>query len=363
MSFADKERSPVKACCALGKCLFVRRGTVLEQCCGITCRAKSADGQRSACKINSCVLFLNALASLLHLTCFIVLLSVLLSLNGEVGLTKPLLQSITVWERFVPVGNETCANTDSCFATANDGQFRIFSRAVSNGELTLEYLVLSFSALSFAFQSLRPWVGIQRQKDTGALVNADYLDEVAARVNWLRWVEYGFSATTMILAISFVVDPNIEFSTVLMVSTSTAATQYCGLVGELMLEVDNKGRVRDDLVLSAWVIHATGWLLQFGVFISIFNAYFQSASFAADNDAAVAPPSFVYLIVIGEAVLFGSFGVTQFLDFIDRTTSAKLCCANDPGTGFELVYVALSLTAKFFLSIVVAANLWVSPDA
>lgn len=358
-----KTERPLKVCCALGNCLFVSQGNLHEQFCGITCRAKRAGGKPAACRVYSCVLFLNALASLLHLTCFIVLLSVLVSFDGAVGITKPLFQSITVWEKFVPVGNETCAQRDDCFVTANDGEFLIFSRGVENGELTLEYLVLSFSALSFVFQSLRPWVGIRKKDDAGRPVNLSYLDEVRARVNWLRWVEYGFSALTMILAISFVVDPNIEFSTVLMVATSTAATQYCGLVGEMMLEADDQGRVREDLVLSAWVIHLTGWLLQFGVFTSIFNAYFQSAKYAGSNDPAVEPPSFVYLIVAGEAILFSSFGITQLLDFIDRTTSATLCCKNDPGTAFELVFVALSLTAKFFLSIVVAANLWVSPDA
>ena len=32
------------------------------------------------------------------------------------------------------------------------------------------------------------------------------------------------------------------------------------------------------------------------------------------------------------------------------------------GRGFELAYVALSLTSKLFLSVIVASNLWFNPD-
>ena len=269
--------------------------------------------------IQSWVLFLNALASLLHCAMFVWLLTTLLNLRAEdedFGITKPLMQSITVWQKFdSSVFNKTCAEEETCIGTANDGEFVILSKSVENGELTLEYLVLSFSFLSFVFQGLRPFVGLR----TGGIVK-DYLQEVKARVNWLRWVEYSFSATCMILAISFVVDPNIEFSTVLMVSTSTWATQMCGLVTEFMLEYTN------DLAVPAWIIHLAGWVLQIGVFASIFNSYFKSTEFAADDILAVEPPAFVSYIVYGEAVLFGSFGLTAFLDILDRTLGINCCC-------------------------------------
>jgi hypothetical protein len=326
-------------------CACVCRKNKLEQFCGV-----SRNG------IQSWVLFLNALASLLHCAMFVGLLIILLNLRAEdedFGITKKLTQSITVWQRFdSSVSNKTCAQLDTCIGTANDGEFIIMTKSVNNGQLTLEYLVLSFSFLSFLFQGLRPFVGLRIKG-----IVKDYLQEVKERVNWLRWVEYSFSATCMILAISFVVDPNIEFSTVLMVSTSTWATQMCGLVTEFMLNYTN------DLTTPAWVIHLAGWVLQIGVFASVFNSYFKSTEYAADDILAVEPPSFVSLIVYGEAILFGSFGLTAFLDILDRTLGINCCCRKNPAIGFELAYIGLSLSAKFFLSTIVAANLWISPES
>lgn len=320
------------------------RKNKLKQFCGI-----------SNCRIVSSILCLNATAALLHCAMFVVLLSTLINLrqeNEDFGFTKPLMQSITVWEKFnSSISNKTCDELDTCITTADDGEFLISTKLVENGSLTLEYLVLSFSFLSFIFQGIRPFVGLKIRSTF-----LDYLGEVRERVNWLRWIEYSFSATCMILAISFVVDPNIEFSTVLMVSTSTWATQICGLVTEFMLQYTT------DLSGAAWMIHLAGWVLQMGVFASLFNSYFKSTEFAADDTLAVSPPAFVSYIVYGEAVLFSSFGITALLDIMDRTLGINCCCKKNPANGFELAFIGLSLSAKFFLSIVVATNLWINPE-
>ena len=115
-------------------------------------------------------------------------------------------------------------------------------------------------------------------------------------MNVFRWVEYAFSATTMILALSFLVSPHLSYSGAVLVATSTAATQLCGLVGELMLEVEptgplNGGDVRSELVVPAWIAHVAGWVLQFGVFAAIFSSYFLSANYGKHDNAAAPPPS------------------------------------------------------------------------
>ena len=347
------------SCCKCGPffCKKTERKTFCENFCGI-----------KSCKIDNSILCLNATASLLHLVLFIILIIVRFGFFSDLKLnSKDLMQSITVWNKFNS-SNKTCAGVPTCFTTAED-EFLISTKQIKSGSLTLEFLILSFSALSFIFQGIRPFIGIVVKgtpKGTPNIYN-DYLDEVATRINWLRWIEYSFSATCMILAIGFVVDPNIEFSTVLLTSTSTAATQLCGLVGELMLEMNpfakknaNTQELKSEAnLLPAWVIHFTGWILQIGVFASIFNAYTQSVAYADEHDA-VPPPWFVGLIVWGEAVLFGSFGLTQLFDFLDRS---GVSCGCTKGVRFEYVFIGLSLTAKFFLSITVAANLWVTPDS
>lgn len=342
------------SCCQCGPffCKKTERNTFCEHFCGI-----------KSCKIDNSILCLNATASLLHLVLFIILLIVRFGFFSDLKLnSKDLMQSITVWNTFNST-NKTCAGVPTCFKTAED-EFLISTKQIKSGSLTLEFLILSFSALSFIFQGIRPFIGIvvkgtpkgTQKRD----IYNDYLDEVATRINWLRWIEYSFSATCMILAIGFVVDPNIEFSTVLLTSTSTAATQLCGLVGELMLEMNPLAGLKSPAnLLPAWVIHFTGWILQIGVFASIFNAYTQSVAYA-DEHEAVSPPWFVGLIVWGEAVLFGSFGLTQLFDFLDRS---GVSCGCTKGVRFEYVFIGLSLTAKFFLSITIAANLWVTPDS
>lgn len=332
-----------------GRFICKKKGPFCETFCGI-----------KNWKIQSSMVCLNATASLLHLVLFIILLIVRFGVFSDLDLnSKDLMQSITVWKKFNS-SNKTCADVPTCFKTAED-EFLISTEQISSGSLTLEFLLLSFSALSFIFQGIRPFVGIV----VGKKYNG-YLEEVKSRINWLRWIEYSFSATCMILAIGFVVDPNIEFATVLLTSTSTAATQLCGLVGELMLEMnpstsETPGTLKNqENLLPAWIIHFAGWLLQIGVFASIFNAYQLSATYGDNENDAASPPWFVGLIVYGEAILFGSFGLTQFFDFLDRS-GLPLCC-KDKGDRFEYVFIGLSLSAKFFLSITIAANLWISPD-
>lgn len=365
-SSAKKDKPRLEPCCAPLLCLRPRsRADLCRRVCGIRVEDK--------CGVDSVVLFLNFLAALLHLIAFVTLLSIVVAWEVPV-FTRPLEEPITVWEKLPKHTYPTCVEWNrnhsagfpddaACFETTNNGLFAIYKDTQENGELTLAYLILSFSALSFVFQGLRPFVGLQTPDD-----QLSYLDEVDRRVNWLRWVEYAFSATVMILAVSFLVSPHLSFSNAVLVSTSTAATQLCGLVGELMLEVDVRtGGVRTELIAPAWIIHFAGWVLQIGVFSAIFASYFLSVSYGDKNENAGSPPPFVNTIVVGIAVFYASFGIVQNVDFLDRTWLGDwisgVCCKANPGQRFELAYIALSLSAKIFLSAIVASNLWMNPDA
>ena len=364
----EKDRPRFVLCCTPLLCLRPRS-------CADLCRRVCGIRAQDKCGVDSGVLFLNFLAAFLHLIAFVTLLSIVVAWEVPV-FTRSLEEPITVWEKLPKDTYPTCVewNTNhsdafpdgaACFETTNEGLFAIYKATKENGELTLAYLILSFSALSFLFQGLRPFVGLQ----TPDKKQLSYLDEVNLRVNWLRWVEYAFSATTMILALSFLVSPHLSFSNAVLVSTSTAVTQLCGLVGELMLEVDVKtGDVRAELITPAWIIHFAGWVLQIGVFGAIFASYFLSVSYGDDPDNnAASPPAFVNMIVVGIAVFYSSFGIVQNVDFLDRASWLKGCCSNrcpgKVGQGFELAYIALSLSAKIFLSAIVASNLWMNPDA
>ena len=352
--------------------------------CGCTCKCTP----QPSCKVDSLVLLLNAVAATVHLLAFVVLLTLVVALDVDL-FTKPLEESITVWQTLNATTYPTCKTWDkaaggnvtgnasaafpkgaSCFETA-EGLFAIYKSSKPNGELTLGYLILSFSFLSFLFQGARPCLGLQTEDGK----KLSYLDEVDRRVNVVRWVEYAFSATTMILALSFLVSPHLSYSGAVLISTSTAATQLCGMVGELMLEVaplSQGGDVRPELVVPAWIAHVAGWVLQFGVFAAIFSSYFLSAAYGDTHKNAGSPPAFVSAIVVGIALFFASFGLVQFVDFVDRTCGKRRCpCKRKDenqqqvdctGRGFELAYITLSLSSKLFLSLIVATQLWFRPD-
>lgn len=313
---------------------------------------------------NVWIIRLNFAAAALHLILFSVLLYFVV--DYEIKLERTLSTKIAVWER-VKNTSATCKWDDACanpvpkplvITTANDGKFLIYDTDSDYGTLSLAPLVLSFSALSFVFQFARPFLGYGE---------SDYSDEIESRINWVRWVEYSFSATTMILAVAFVLNIQ-DVGSVAMLATSTAVTQFFGLVGELMLERKD-GSYRKDLFVAAWVSHLSGWVLQFGVFFTIFVSYFQSVEQASSNGGE-SPPAFVYAIVLSMAILFGSFGLVQFFDFIHRTVydndgangplgcKRAMCCGCVAHDAFELAYIGLSLSAKALLSILVAANLF-----
>lgn len=315
---------------------------------------------------NTTIILWNFIAATAHLIAFMVLLYFVI--DYEIQLERKLSTKIGVWEKYPSAVNASqCKWDDGCanpvpkppvITTANDGKFRIYDTDAEYGSLSLAPLILSFSALSFFFQFLRPWVGWGE---------SDYLDEVERRINWVRWVEYSFSATTMILAVAFVLNIQ-DVGSVAMLATSTAVTQLFGLVGELMLE-RKEGNYRTELFIPAWIAHLSGWVLQFGVFFTIFVSYFQSVEEAASNGGEE-PPAFVYAIVLSMAILFGSFGVVQTVDFVHRTIydnkkangpcgcRKNWCCGCVAHNAFELTYIGLSLTAKILLSTLVAANLF-----
>ena len=125
------------------------------------------------------MLLLNAVATVVHLSAFVVLL-VLVNVWGVDMFSKPLEESITVWEKITDFPtcdqwrNSSFQPSDaSCFETTNEGLFAIYKAYEENGELTLGYLILSFSFLSFFFQGLRPFLGLKTSDEE----RLTYLDE------------------------------------------------------------------------------------------------------------------------------------------------------------------------------------------
>ena len=359
--------------------LTVERTALCGTPCNIVCWSRPLDqcfGCATSGRFRSWVLKLNAAAFSLHLTLFVVLLWIVLTMEREFP-ALPLTEKVGVWETFEPNATEhECAWSDQCktptlkpvpITTSDGDKWLIYDSETSYGELSLTALVLSFSALSFLFQAARPFIGWG---------DNDYLESVARRVNYLRWLEYSFSASVMIVCVALVVGVR-SYSNIVMYFTSTFATQFCGLVAELILEKDPDNGYENErgetFFLPAFLIVASGWVLQIGVFISLFASFTLSVEKAGDLGGQE-PPWWVWLIVIGMAVLFSSFGVVNLVDLVHRCyfdndrgnefcgLKKDRCCCCKASDGIELSYIVLSLTAKALLALLVATQLFIAPQ-
>ena len=228
--------------------------------------------------------------------------------------------------------NSTCPLGSRDFDTS-DGKYCITTTTSpvscdSDGKcygIDLGWLIISFHLLSFVFQLTAGLTNI-----FGPVLGYRYIDMVESNKNPLRFIEYSFSASIMLIAIALlngVTDINLITS----IAVLTAACQLCGLA----VEYTNEKKIK-------WLLHLTGWLQFCWAYGIIGHAFFKSVN----SSDGVSPPSFVYVIVIVLFLLYASFGFVQLLELILEI---------NPSTK-EKSYVLLSLTAKLFLGWMIFSN-------
>ena len=194
--------------------------------------------------------------------------------------------------------------------------------------IDLGWLIISFHILSFMFQ-----YAAEFSEDVRPIFGYQYSHMVATGKNPLRFIEYSFSASIMLIAIALlngVTDINLITS----IAVLTSACQLCGLAVEYVEQYPIK-----------WLLHITGWMQFCWAYGIIGHAFFKSIE-AAQENGGQGPPGFVYIIVIALFLLYASFGFVQLLE---------LCIDIDPYTK-EKSYIILSLTAKLLLGWMIFSN-------
>lgn len=190
--------------------------------------------------------------------------------------------------------------------------------------LSLNWLIFSFHILSFVFQayaSFTDWF-------PNGICGYRYSDMILQYGrNPLRFIEYAFSASIMLICIGLLCGIR-EWSELAAIIILNVATQVLGLACEYIV----KGWRRN-------IAHGLAWTCTVAAY-SIIIAYYAKAVVA--NDVAI--PSFVYVILILQMILFMSFGVVQL---------AQLYCNFRYS---ELAYTVLSLTAKTLLGYMIYSN-------
>ena len=192
----------------------------------------------------------------------------------------------------------------------------------------LGFLVMSFHMLSFFFQ-----LGAAITDFTGPILGYEYSVMVSESKNPLRFIEYGFSASVMLISIALlngVTDINLITSIAIL----NSSCQLCGLAVEY---VDSRN--------IKWLLHFTGWLQFIWSYCIIGHAFIKSVE-DADENGGNGPPDFVFAIVVILFLLYSSFGCVQL---------CELCFDINPYKK-ETAYVTLSLTSKLILGWMIFTN-------
>tara|TARA_Y100000389_G_C17416746_1_gene494209 strand:- start:542 stop:1408 length:867 start_codon:yes stop_codon:yes gene_type:complete len=250
--------------------------------------------------------------------------------SSKKSLVIPYTETFQSWDKT----NSTCSIGTREFNTT-DGIFCIGSvtKPVSCEDdicygIDLGWLIISFHILSFVFQSFAACTN-----KVGPICGYQYKNMILNNKNPLRFIEYSFSASIMLISIALlngVTDINLITS----IGILTSACQLCGLAVEYVENIRIK-----------WLLHFTGWLQFCWAYGIIGHAFFKSIDASSDTTGG-GPPSFVYVIVILLFLLYSSFGFVQLVE---------LSCVINPYKK-EQTYVILSLTAKLLLGWMIFSN-------
>ena len=258
-------------------------------------------------------------------------------LSGKSSVVVPFTETYAAYTN--KLSNVSCPLGSRTFDTS-DGAFCIttVTKPVSCDEdycygIDLGLLIISFHVLSFIFQ-----LGAESTNWCGPILGYKYDDMIADNKNPLRFVEYSFSASIMLLAIA-VLNGVTDINLLTSIAVLTASCQLSGLAVEF---IDN--------IKIKWLIHLTGWLQFCWAYGIIFHAFFRSIKSANDNDTP-GPPSFVFIIVIVLFLLYASFGFVQLIELIKGDNFNKYTK--------EKSYVILSLSAKLILGWMIFSNVLV----
>ncbi len=183
------------------------------------------------------------------------------------------------------------------------------------------YLIASFFLMSAMAHATAGWV-----------LRGRYEAWLARGMNPLRWVEYAFSSTVMIVAIAY-----LSFITDFPALVAIAGTNIAMILFGWSMEAANEGRERVD-----WKHFIFGCIAGIVPWIAIFSilwAYSAQAGLPAEAQI----PGFVYVIIASLFVAFNIFAITMVLQY------RKIGAWRDYLVG-EKTYMVLSLVAKSLLA-------------
>ena len=285
----------------------------------------SEEDDFSCCGINMCgVMYpfevVNWIAVFGHFCSFVAMLYLY---PYDTPFEIPYTETYIKWNQLKNVtGNETCAPSLGRINTtdvAEDFCIGVITDTIPDSGVNLGILIIAFHVLSFLFQGL---AGVSMCWSGGIGVCSlrfRYTTEISKGRNLLRFVEYGFSASIMLVAIALL-NGVTDINLIACIAVLTAATQIAGLVCEYLLA--KEGDYGDWLVAVG--LHLIAWMQFLCAYGVIMHAFVRSAT----QDEDIRPPDFVWVIVLAIFAFYAVFGMVQVAELL--CYKSRLCnCCND----------------------------------
>lgn len=195
-----------------------------------------------------------------------------------------------------------------------DEKYYVIPQTFHAGDLDIRYIIFSFFLLSGLFQLADGFMGA-------------YTNTSSKQPRLLRFVEYSFSASIMILAIAVETGVN-DIYTLYGIFTLIFTTNLLGLIAEIFCFIaegllsngDGAAMYKINALLPiplAWlwtIPHFLGWVTCIIGYSPLLDSYLHSTK-CSDRG----PPGFVHVIVFLEFVLFSCFGFVQLYSLYYRT--------------------------------------------
>ena len=333
---------------------------------------------------------LSLFTSMIHLGFFFAVVTSSFIMENRVKQSS-ITQSVNVWATDLPNVNVMFLTTrsiavnvsvsDTCDPfTPHTISFRghnttIFPKLLLVGSIDNRVSMGVFFFLSFAFQffsviEVEDILGymIHRKQPSEWLGKKLYLNLANGRVSKAHFVEYSFSATLMVLVMVTQIGVT-DLTTLLSLCINTWACMIIGLLAEYIVDAEEAAEVHNRTICGfqqSFVAHLLGWVPLIPV---IFAMLTPLLTYQRCIDGTVTFPNAVWVFVIGEIVIFCSFGLVQLKSIItirrirdntgviqmQKNLTAENACA------VEAHYVLLSLTAKAFLALTIYIGIYLQP--
>ena len=217
------------------------------------------------------------------------------------------------------------ANFDVKFPiTTNYLTFDIATKTLTSASKTIYNIPLVWPLLAFLAMSMTAHLIIS------SIWYRGYKSDLKKGMNRARWIEYSFSASTMIVAIGLL-SGIYDLASLVMLFALIMVMNLLGMIMEIHNQTTEK---------TKWISYYVGWIASIVPWIAI-AIYFWASASNATGGAKI--PAFVYWIYVTIFIFFNCFAINMFLQYKKWGPWKNYLYG-------ERVYIILSLVAKSALA-------------